>query len=631
MLFFQITLVLGYLYSYLTTRYLGLKRQVALHLLLLLVAYFLIDLNPQLKLERSEYPIYDLLLFAFRSIGAPFFVLSASAPLLQAWFSKSSQNIKSSPYFLYSASNLGSLLALVLYPLYVERNYGVIIQSQCWRNLYFGLGILFSACTLFLLNSDVGASRPFVENQQRQSWYLRLSWVMIAFIPSSLMLGLTSFVTTDIAPVSLFWVFPLSLYLLSFIISFSGRIKIGNKVIEILLVIGIFIFSFSTFWSIEYRFIYILINLLLFFLISLYFHSRLAELKPEPSYLAEFFVLLSVGGMFGGVFNSIIAPIIFKITCEYWVILILSIWMTVFLSKHEEMLGSRFVKLFSIRFIALIVLFLLLQFYNGSYLFLGRSFYGTIKILKTKIDNQVLHTLNHGTTTHGMEIVEPEGLSKQLLSYYHEDGAFGDIRRRFISPSSSALRIGIIGLGIGTLACMKKEEDQVDFFEIDSLIEDVASDTTYFRYLEKCPSSVYIGDGRLLLESRPFYSYNILIIDAFSGDSVPTHLLTQEAVEIYLSRIKLDGIIAFHISNRYLDLSRVVANYDLPSGYVALLSQFSNNNTNYYYPQSVALIAPRGVIVDEMLKSGHWTQLAKEDEFKKWTDDFTSLIEIVNF
>jgi spermidine synthase len=687
MLFFQVVLLLGYIYSHLSTSYLGIKFQILLHAVLIFSALLLFPFELDKEIISHDAPVRWVLQSATVTIGWPFFVLATSAPLLQRWFSYTKHPRRDNPYFLYAASNVGSMLALLGYPFFIERYIDLGAQKSLWQYAYYLLAVFFvlsAVCIVMNQSRRSFDAGPELEEETSITWVSRLLWILLAFVPSSLMLGLTSFVTTDIAAVSLFWVLPLALYLLSFIIVFSGIAEFSRKFYRIMIFSTLFVVGLSFVFSGQSKVISILSNTVLFFLLSLYFHGKLAASKPAPSRLTEFYIWLAVGGMMGGIFNAIAAPLLFKQSLEYLLVLFFGLVLFVLFGQFRDFANLLFLKKAFIRFIvftglllildslisqpvseslvygiwfitsvsALIVVFFyikrkikkwevlvnlsILGALSVSVLYIShdvlaseRSFYGSIRVKRESFDDKVIHLLTHGTTVHGSEIMYPASMQKQITTYFHPSGAFGDIAREFIENKVQDLRIGIMGLGAGTLSCYARSNDIVHYFEIDSKVKKIAEDTSFFKYLHYCPAEVIIGDGRVMLQKQSDEFYDILILDVFTSDSVPVHLITQEAIELYLTKIKPAGILVMHISNRYLELKKVVSNYTLPQDFFVYYSRERHKSVPFYSPQTVAIISRKEVLPQSFIDSSEWEKLIKDPSFRTWTDDFTNIVSVL--
>lgn len=473
MLFFQVTLVLGYCYSHFIPKYFSTKYQVLLQISLLIFGLTFLPFETKLDSIDTSSPIFDLFRSALFSIGFPFFILSTSTPLLQKWFSNTNHSRRHNPYFLYAASNLGSLFALLVYPLYFERNFGVNLQLFQWHYLYLSLVVLVTMCSYFVIKNQDSIDLPEGVLDARPSASQKIRWVILAFVPSSLMLGLTSYVTTDIAPVSLFWVVPLAFYLLSFVIVFAEGFSLSEKVMGLVIFSLIILLVLTNSGYFQNKELFILINLVLFFALSIYFHHHIAASKPKVQYLTEFYIWLSVGGMAGGIFNSLIAPVIFKLILEYWLILAFA-FSLIFLTRRTSARNSgQFNKEAFNRFFWFLCMLLIIQaslngpaslektltiialsfvivagsvmaFLRGStpgkvlvlnlisisifsaycikletyYMFLDRSFYSSIKVEDKLIEGNLIHTFSHGTTLHGIQIYSPpEKILNSFLTF----------------------------------------------------------------------------------------------------------------------------------------------------------------------------------------------------------------------
>jgi len=684
MLFFQIMLLLGYIYAHMTAKHLAPRSQIILHIFLIISACVLLPFEFGRSMLSLEHPAIWVLIIATTTVGWPFFVLSASAPLLQRWFSFTSHPRRDNPYFLYAASNFGSMFALLGYPFLIERYVGLGDQKHLWYYLYLALMLSFVVAGLIIFKNtkqEVFSKKNCEINPKPILVFDKIIWVLFAFIPSSLMLGLTSFITMDIAAVSLFWVIPLALYLLTFILVFSEIKQPSYKFFSIALGLTSLLLAIILLTSGD-KFLQIILNTLLFFFFSWFFHERLASSKPAPAHLTQFYIWMAFGGMLGGIFNAVVVPFIFNFPLEYLLtgafalVVFLIIGLRKNLSQRDFiiLIAKRFMIISVILFIAdilmsspitdsvrfeftslalvlmvvmafsyykgrlrrfeflmnslfLLAFCVLINFLSHKILFADRSFYGSMRVLKEIVGEEVTHTFGHGTTNHGIQIVEPVERRKDIVSYFHPAGAFGDIARGFIAEKQEPLSIGILGLGSGLLSCYANKKDEVIFFEIDKKVEDIARDSRYFTFLDLCPAEVVIGDGRFTLQDYPDQRFDILYMDAFSSDAVPTHLLTQEAIDSYLSKLKPQGPIVVHISNRYLNLSKVVANYTLPEGYGVYYSKQRQSKERHYNQQLVALIAHENNLPQE-IRSEHWEKLNKDPTFRDWTDDFTNIVSV---
>lgn len=694
MVFFQVTLLAGYAYAYLLTRKLKVSTQVILHSLLFILALFclpiLIAKGTMPPTQTS--PIPWLLLVLTITIGGPFFILSSQGPLLQKWFSETKHPHAKDPYFLFSASNLGSLLALLGYPLFLETSFRLARQSFIWGRLFWLLGGLTLLCIAILVSWRCGKAgsektmdqpNPLIPLTNKR----RLKWILLSFVPSSLLLGVTTYISSDIAPIPLIWVLPLSLYLLTFIIAFSGS-HVFRKILQFFYSIRIFSNTVSS-WVIPLLLIPVAIfviqniahsivwlvgfHLLLFFLIALALHSQLAADRPPASHLAEFYFWMGLGGALGGIFNALIGPAILIRLHEYP----LALAMACMLHPWKKELSLKFswkdlgipvligilaaavpltlkaaslhnvgseLKLLliipaifvvishnrPIRFgLGIMAIMWASSFYptqNGWMIHSERSFYGLHKITLDPVRKR--QWLEHGNTVHGGQNQSP-GNPLTPLTYYHPTGPLGQIfyvaGERF--PASP---IGVIGLGAGSMISYALPEQEWTFFEIDPSVIHIAQDSDYFSFLSIKPYQVNIveGDGRLSLEKEEDNRYGTIVIDAFGSDSIPVHLLTREAMQVYLSKLKGQGLLAFHISNRYLNLAPILGDLAGDAGLRAWAQMDfidrEEKELGKYSSHWVVMTNPASA---PPLFTHHpdWKEIKQRSKTRIWTDDYSSL------
>jgi len=716
MLFFQFTLLAGYLYAHCISRIAAIKWQVALHLALLTIAGLVLPFYKEYaEIDIPEgSPVLWLLSFAAVHVGPPFFMVSATAPMLQRWFSRTNHSLRDNPYFLYAASNLGSLAALLSFPILLEPFLGVRQQSLCWQTGYFLLLALFPAAALSILRGAevVGdapnTTVPGAPQAEHLTAGIRLAWVFSAFIPSSMMLGLTSHVTVDIAPVAMFWVVPFALYLLSFVIVFSRfQNLIGNKTLAAIIVFSASIILFMRFGgydrSISTASFAVVANLLLFFASAWLFHGFLSSSKPPVAHLTEFYLWLSVGGVLGGFFNALIAPLIFNQVYEYYVVVftVLFLALAVLVRKPHgarvsqappfagmvtvftcllfvflmvDMVMSRPISEALRRNYALITvicvvitgafalfkpgkasrgvaIYTLIIGLAGNFLvwtqehnniFLARSFYGALKVKEKRDANDVpYHLFIHGSTRHNMQKFGGDlEENQEPLMYFHRQANIGHAVTAIEEWRDRPLHFGFVGLGAGAMSAYLRVGDSATFFELDPQVAAMAKNREYFTYVGEALGTVdiLIGDARLQLKKAADASFDILLIDAFSSDAVPVHLLTAEALSLYLQKIKDDGVLLFHLSNRYLDLYKVLQGMRLPEGYVLYLASRQNVErpveaaegiSGIFSHSQVALIAREAALPPEITASERWLQLGTDQGFRTWTDDYSQVLSVL--
>ncbi len=689
MLFFQTALLAGYAYAHLSSRFLALRWQVILHLgLLALAATALpIAVAPGWTPPTEGMPVGWLIgLFAV-SVGLPFFAVSATAPLLQRWFSHSGHETADDPYYLYGASNIGSMLALLGYPVVVEPALTLAGQSGSWAMGYAVLGLLIVLCAGYLWRGAVGEgwavrATAAVAGPRAEpvGWKRRAHWLALAFVPSSLLLGVTSHITTDIAAVPLFWVVPLALYLLTFVLTFSRRPLVGHRTMlnaQIVLfpILGILFLMQQPMVPM------LMLHLAGFFVGAMVCHGELWRRRPDTSHLTEFYLFMSIGGMLGGVFNALVSPVLFDSVLEYPLALVLACalrpW-TAFRVKLPEpakiiavVLPAAMVLVATIvldlaelepwqvgMFAAIIVLAITLYaqhrqpvifaacmagFLAMAPVFLGsgsdiltreRSFFGvhTVK----RIDGGRVTALVHGTTIHGAQYRDP-AIRRRPLTYYVEAGPAGSLFSA-LPQTAEPRRIGAIGLGTGSMACYRRPGETWRFYEIDPLVTHLARDSGHFHFLPDCAPDAEIvhGDARVSLERGEDGPFDVLIVDAFSSDAVPVHLITREAIALYAERLSPDGILLMHISNRNLDLRPAVAAVLADAGLTARVQRYVPDGADAGAIATAAVAewvtAARDPSTLAILDADpRWEPLPPTPGSRPWTDDYSNIFGVLKW
>jgi spermidine synthase len=684
MLVYQALLLGGYAYAHALGR-LSISRQAVVHIALLAAAAFWLPIGlaaiyPSATANPALWVPYLLAL----SIGPLFFVVSAQAPLIQRWYSVASGG--RDPYALYAASNLGSFGGLIAYPLIVEPRLALADQSLLWSSLYAVLGVLVLACASMLPRGriatiDLPESEPAPLRR-------RLMWVLLAFVPSGLMLSTTTYITTDIVAMPLLWVLPLGLYLLSFSVAFAHRRGLSDSIGRlspfVLLIFG----ALSIRNGAAYPLQTMAASLTLLFTISVALHGAMYRLRPAPDRLTGFYLAMSVGGVLGGIFSGLLAPLVFDWTYEHPLLLVLAgvlVPLTSPVNALQRLWNDdrRALPLTLFIAVAIIILFFLsvtgraddvwvafaitmlgvvavgrrapfLIALSGALLVLGvwqafeltsrpeartRSYFGIYTIRDHP--DEATRTLAHGTTYHGLEILKP-GRLREPTSYYGPHSGVGQALLALASaPGEGAARIGVVGLGTGTLACYARPSQHWTYFEIDPAVVHIARDSGKFHFLQACLPDVpiVIGDARLTVTARPAASLDLLALDAFSSDTVPMHLLTREAFDTYARALAPKGVLLVHISNRFLDLEPVVAEAARAGGWTAMIyndhvdpnsvaGRYLSSSTWVALSRDPAMIA---AIVARAPKSkdSQWRKLNYQRGFTEWTDDFASILPLI--
>lgn len=685
MLFFQAALLAGYLYAHISVRWLGLKRQSVVHAGLLLLAFVALPIGLPAGWEppAGAMPVDWQVGLMAAGVGLPFFAVAATAPLLQHWFAHTGHRHSADPYFLYSASNIGSIAALLGYPLLFEPTMRLGEQGWAWTAGYTLLVLMIGLCGLALwrrfLPDPPGAAEGNLRLSPDISWRQRGMWMLLAFAPSSLLLGVTLHLSTDVAAVPLLWVVPLTLYLLSFVIVFARRPLLPHRWMLILQVPALALLAATISWSHHLLWIELLIHLEAFFLVAMVCHGELAARRPAPRHLTEFYLWMAVGGVLGGLFNAVLAPLLFDSVLEYplmvavvallrpwrkewpgWrgigldvalaALLAVAMWLAAAGAEDSGsaalllaalVLSLGLVMLFAwwggpLRFalgLAALLLFappLVRQAGLGGVdrtntLYSERSYFGVnrVDLMETPVR---AHLLLHGTTVHGAQRLD-ENAAHRPPTYYYPGGPLGQVFRAF--PFWRFNRVGVVGLGAGAAACYARPGQHWTFFEIDPVVERIARDPRYFTFLADCApdAEVVLGDARLSLAGAPDETFDLLILDAFSSDAIPVHLTTAEAFAMYRRKLAPGGVIMVHVSNRYLDLEPVLGRITLETGLFGVI-QYHEEGTNeamLRYPSIWAVMARRPDDIIELAPDPRWAPL-RGAKAALWTDDYVNIV-----
>ncbi|HKY41718.1 MAG TPA: fused MFS/spermidine synthase [Pyrinomonadaceae bacterium] len=626
MVFFQALLLAGYAYVLAIGRF-RIKTQILIHLPLLIVAGavlpFSISESLLTQLPSQTNPTLWLLKVLAITVGFPFFVLSATAPLLQRWFSHSSHSSAKDPYFLYAVSNAGSMLSLLAFPFVLEPRWNLGTQSRYWAIGYVLLALLIGSCAILIggkQSAESGTVAP--TNVERVPLIKRMEWVALALIPSSLMLGVTTHISTDVASMPLIWIIPLALYLLTFILAFANRQVLPLKIATLLTPVAVVGLGFIIFlkplisvWNV------IGLHLVVFFLIAFICHRRLALARPSVNNLANYYLCISIGGVLGGIFNALVAPFVFSTPFEYPLIIIAACpvlccgtaWSRSWLKFAFPVL------------VAVLMLGSYLDTRERS-LTTQRNFFGVWRV--SSDEKNEFHRLKHGSTTHGWQFTDAEKRCKPT-TYFHNDGPVGQVFKAFdANPSSN--KVGVIGLGAGTLSSYSHPRQQWDFYEIDPAIVGIAQDKRYFTYLSDCAKAstrMILGDARLKMKEAPQAHYGLFVIDAFSSDSIPSHLVTVEALDLYLSKLAPDGLLAMNISNRYLNLEPLLSGLAQEKGMSARIrrdQQFDSATAKF--ASSWVVMARQESTLGSILADSRWRPLQGR---VVWTDDFSNILDLM--
>jgi hypothetical protein len=692
LLFFQSMLLAGYLYAHVGARLLGVRRHAVLHVVVLLLSILALPIGLAHVDETvaATNPIRWLLTTLTLSLGLPFVLLSSTGPLLQKWFAHGTERGREDPYFFYAASNAGSLAGLLAYPLMIEPSLRLAQQSRVWTAGYILLIALTTSSMALLLLTRSGSRAPDADaplhggagptRESRLSWGERLRWVALAWVPSSLLLGLTTYVSTDIAAVPLLWVVPLAIYLVTLVLCFSRNPLAQHASMvrwQPVFVVPLIVLMW---WGSYFATPLLLpFHLVAFFLTAMACHGVLAARRPGASELTEYYLWIAVGGALGGVFNVLLAPVLFNGILEYPLVLALSVAVlpgAFAISNARSMaiiaivvllaligarrlleafdrpaaypppivilsavLASVFAAVacyrergqplkLAIMLGAIVLAGAFAETHEKDLLLRQRDFYGTRGV---KWDGATRsHVLFNGTTKHGAQYVEAER-RLEPLSYYTRTGPLGDVFRNI--PPAERRAVAVVGLGTGATVAYGSPGEQWTFYEIDPAIERIARDPRFFTYLNDSRASVKVvlGDGRLSLAREPDASFDLMVLDAFSSDAVPVHLLTGEAIALYLKKLSPRGVLVFHLSNRYLDLAPVVARLAQGEGLSARLRDDTAPRAVTVKgggdPSIWAVVGRDSSSMAAFDQTRGWRVLSAKGPGQAWTDDYSNILQ----
>jgi hypothetical protein len=710
LMFFQATVLCGYILA----RALGVfprdrRYRSFLQKLLFLAGLFTAAyiVQPIVLLSGSHWaasimanPEIGLLGFLSSTTMLPLAACAVTAPLLQTWFSQTVHRRAGDPYFLYGSSNLGSLFALVAYPFAIEPVGGLNVQSHLWRIGFCLLAILVLACLVTTsltsslcpasgsaLGSDRGVSvqfgHPHTGLKRTVTMVTVIRWIGLLFFPSSWLMGVTSYLTTDLAPIPLLWIIPLALFLLSFVIAFArfgeGAVRCAVRLLPYIIVPLVLVLSAGL-----VHIVWIPLHLLVFFVASVACHGALARLRPATEHLSAYYVTIAVGGLLGGLFNVLMAPVIFTRNVEYplaivfgclaglgfkiefssrnlneWfrasivpclVFLVSAILITNQWDITAKALGVIAVGMISglglltcvtarsrpLRFVltmaSVLVASSLTQGPSGRLLHAERNFFGVVKVTHdAELD---ANRLFHGSTLHGQQSRLPR-LRGEPSTFFTRSGPIGQIfamtESRFEGTDT---QVAIVGLGVGTLAAYARPGENWTFYELDPAIERIARDPQLFTYLGQSKSeeiNVVLGDARLRIASAPARSYQLIILDAFSSDAVPVHLLSREALKLYREKLAEKGLLVFNLSNRYLDLDPVIARQASDGGWACRVRYDLHVNDEERVlgkqPSIWAVMAASEHDLGELATDNRWRIPVLRRASQTWTDDYSSLVD----
>ena len=684
--FFQACLVLGYLYAHVLTKRLELRGQVVLHAAALCAGLALLPLQLDLSHVETQRPTLLLLRTLMLFVFVPVTLVSASAPLLQRWFSLSSHRLAGDPYFLYAASNVGSFCVLLGYPLLAEPLWDLRTQGLLWTFGFAVLALLVVATAVVTTRSarrpagraqdDGAAARVDTPRGEVGLWAQRGMWLFAAFVPSSLMMGVTAHISLQFASVPMLWVLPLALYLLTYVLAFARARVVPLKVVAWLTPFGALTLAPTLIGDVAaHHWVLLPFNLLVFFVLALLGHYRLADARPRPARLTEYFILVALGGSLGGLFNAILAPLLFTATLEYplsiiaaclllprllpreaWrrelrflagltllcAALLVTTWLLgvepLGLLAHVLIVGVPTVVCFGakerpLRFTAgfLIIsatLALHVSRSMGDVVYRERNFFG-LKTVRIDAERGTVSLL-HGDVNHGTQLLDEAGAAVPV-AYHHPSGPLGDafdLYRQADTPRA----VAVIGLGVGAALAFLAEEDRAVAFEVDPAVLRIARDRRWFSFLRRCGDRcrIEIADGRTGLRREPARSFGLILVDAFLGGVIHVHLLTAEALDEYVARLGPSGALVLHISNNFFDLEPIVQAAVARRGWCAR-ARFDSRPPGLISSSNYVVIGRRCGDLGGLLDDPRWAPLRAKDGVRPWSDLSSDLVTHVRW
>ena len=676
-MFFQFALLAGYLYAHVVSQTLSFRWQVFLHLALLALVCLVLPVRVGVDAgaAATQEPVSALLSLLALGLGLPFFAIAATAPLLQRWFSHTAHAEAGDPYFLYVASNVGSMIALLGYPLAIEPLLGLAQQSVVWTAGYALLVLLIAACAAYAWrhrDAMHSAHTAIRAAPGEVAWRERVLWMLLAFAPSSLMLGVTQHITSEIAAVPLLWLAPLALYVLTFINAFAQQplVKLDWTIrLQPLLVILL-----ALVWVLNIYLSVFVLHLLAFFVTALMCHGDLARRRPHTSHLTEFYFWIALGGALGGAFNALVAPLAFDSIVEYPLIIALACmlrpapqpgaaglrWTDIAL---PAVLAAAFVvllhlgirplqqgKVFIVCYLEAVGVALYLMHRRPAQFGLAvavtllampylhavdevlarhRSFFGVHTVLKDESGG--FHVLMHGITIHGAQHLDP---AKRLepTAYFHRDGPLGQLFAA-LGTGGRFRQVALIGLGTGSAACYREPGREWTLFEIDPLVIEIAREPRWFSFLAGCApdARVIAGDGRLALQTMPDGRFDLVIVDTFSSDAIPVHMITREAVMLYFRKLSERGVLMLHITNQYLDLAPMLAVAAADLGLAAMVPGFRlsfSSEARFAQMESHWMaLARTPADLAALADQEGWQTPEVGRGRRSWTDDYSNVLQ----
>jgi hypothetical protein len=637
MLFFQMLLLAGYTYAHFSTRFLSPRMQAFLHIALLVAALCVLPIAPSVrwKPKSSDDPTLRILILLTACVGLPYFTLSATGPLLQSWLARRFAN--RSPYRLYALSNIASFLALLSYPTLVEPMLSRHTQSTAWSIALVLFALICGYCAMASSKpaaQDMGNVVPSAIPVSSTHYIL---WLLLPACASLLLLAVTNTICQDIAVIPLLWIVPLAIYLLSFVICFDSPRWYDRRLFVPLMLVALAVVCWAAFPGHDDLPISQRVGAYVFALFAccMVCHGELYRLKPLPQRLTGFYLFLAAGGSLGGVFVAIVAPLVFTNYTELQIGLMLAyvlMLVALFCDPGSPVRHGRLPLVWIAASVAGALLALVLwasasaHLSGGKMIWRSRNFYGVLTIYQQGSGSHELRILHHGGITHGLQLLNSK-VRDEPTTYYGRDSGVG---LAFVSlPSTSPRRIGVIGLGAGTVATYGAPGDTMRFYEINPMVIQLAQ--WWFTFLSDSQAKIDIvpGDARLSLEAEPGQNFDLLVVDAFSGDAIPVHLLTAQCVELYLRHLAPHGLIAIHISNKHLDLEPVVRKLAAHAGLTAVKIHGMGDNLFDYDSDWMLMSPDPATLKSNLIRSAITPANLSGRDVPLWTDDYSDLIRIL--
>ncbi|MDX2105991.1 MAG: fused MFS/spermidine synthase [Candidatus Melainabacteria bacterium] len=644
--FFQLILLLAYLYAhFLNSNKLSAQARAVIHLGVIWLAAYFLPIKMPAAIPDAKHPYFWLLSALIQSIGAIFFALASTAPVLQKWYASTHGPKAKDPYFLYAASNLGSLIGLLSYPFVIERHMGLAMQTNALTSVYFAFAFLVTLCTAFYayqgknapeaIDSSQDADQSTESTAPTKKQYLQ--WLYLTILPASLVLGMTSFVTCELSAFPLFWMIPLSLYILSFIVAFSYFPEKLLGLIRLLASCGAFVLLFTIIFK-EFTYSdfvtqFVSLHLSVLFLISLACHAKVASSRPRTRYLTNYYLVIALGGIIGSSLNTFVAPVILKDLSEYQIVLALSA--STLLCTMQ--FGKWRVPTKAIPWVVAssVLGVLLINDYRSDprVVLTKRNFFGLTRI---KVDNyNNLCEILDGATVHGGQSLDPQE-RMQPYYYYSEESPIWSLLK-VLTHSIGLKKHGIIGMGAGTMAAYAAPGQKMTMFEINPNVISIATNPFYFTFIydavkRKAKVDIKTGDGRIEMAKEPDKSFSYIVVDAYSSDAIPLHLMTKEAIALYQNKLTDGGAISFHITSTYYDVSPVLAKTAQSLGlYAIYLDDYQKKDS--LAPEEAdskwVVLAKDPALVRKLIEEFKWKPIKIEDDVRLWTDDYCDILSVL--